>query len=377
MSEQAVLWRRAFHQKPELEFEVAETAQKVADLLRSFGLTVYENIGISGVVGALQKGQSKRSIALRADMDALPILEKNSFAHRSQNKHMHACGHDGHMAMLLGAAQKLSETSEFDGTVYFIFQPNEERGLGAQAMIDDGLFERFTIDAVYGMHNMPGLPAGQFFIKPGAIMAAEDNFKITIQGRGGHSSQPHNCIDPIVIGAKLVTALQSITSRMLDPLQSVVVSVTDFVTDGDVNVIADKVVITGDCRSFQEWVQAEIESNMENLVRAMCQAYGADYEFEYHNNFYPTINDLDATQAAIAAATAVVGPEKIEQNCLPITASEDFSSMLRVKPGAYILIGNGEGRPMLHTGLYDFNDEIMETGINYWVKLVEQQLGDQ
>jgi amidohydrolase len=373
-----IRWRKDFHQYPELEFDVATTASKVANLLSSFGIKVHSSIGISGLVGTLKCGSSSNAIGLRADMDALPLYEQNTFTHCSRHEGMmHACGHDGHMAMLLGAARILANTKNFDGTVHFIFQPNEERGLGAQQMINDGLFERFDMQAVYGMHNMPRIQAKKLCMKSGPIMAAEDNFSIKVKGLGGHSSQPHHCIDPIVIGAKIVTALQTITSRMLDPFKAAVISVTNFKTNGATNVIASEVEITGDCRSFDETIQNTIAEKMEKLVCSLCAAYGASHEFSYDKLFYPTINTPQETEAAINAAYAVNGKSMVSPNCQAMTASEDFSSMLRVKPGAYIFIGNGldsHGGCMLHNTNYDFNDEILQTGINYWVTLVEQQL---
>jgi amidohydrolase len=378
MLKEIINWRRDFHKHPELEFDVHRSANIISDLLRSFDLKVYEKIGKTGVVGVLSQGSSDRAIGLRADMDALPLHEKNDFEHRSiyDNK-MHACGHDGHMAMLLGAAKQLSHTREFDGTVYFIFQPNEERGLGAQQMIDDGLFEKFPMQAVYGMHNMPGIDTGKICLRSGAIMGAEDNFLIKIKGVGGHSSTPHKCIDPIVIGTNIVNALQTIPSRMIDPLESVVVSVTDFKTDGSTNIIASEVEITGDCRCFHESVQDAVAESMQSIVSSICKAYGAEYEFEYKKLFYPTINTHQEYLAAAKAAIAVNGIEDVDTDCAPITASEDFSSMLRVKPGAYVLIGNGKhssGGCMLHNAHYEFNDDVLATGMQYWVKLVEQEL---
>lgn len=378
MLDDVIQWRRSFHQHPELEFDTHQTANTVHELLSSFGIEVHREIGRTGLVGVLKCGNSDRAIGLRADMDALPLHELNQVDYRSlDDGKMHACGHDGHMAMLLGAARQLAETKQFDGTVYFIFQPNEERGFGAQAMIDDGLFERFPMQAVYGMHNMPGIEAGKLCMKSGPIMAAEDSFKIVIKGQGGHSSQPHLCVDAITVGAEVVTALQTIRSRTLDPFSPAVVSVTEFKTDGQVNVIASEVEITGDCRSFDESVQDQIEKQMAALVSSICQAHGAGHQFEYRKLFYPTINSERETDAARRAALAVNGEPRVDLNCAPMTASEDFASMLRVKPGAYIFIGNGvdsEGGCMLHNSKYDFNDAILETGIRYWVALVEQEL---
>lgn len=378
MLDEIIQWRRDFHKEPELEFRVEKTAARVARLLNSFNIKVCDSIGQTGLVGILSCGTSDRAIGLRADMDALPITEANPFDYQSTHAGMmHACGHDGHMAMLLGAAFELSQTRDFNGTVYFIFQPNEERGLGAQAMIDDGLFTQFPMTQVFGMHNMPGIEAGKLCLREGPIMGAEDNFKIKIKGVGGHSSAPHKAIDPIVIGAQVVNALQTLPSRVIDPLEPVVVSVTDFKTNGHVNILASEVEITGDCRSFNEGVQDSLSRQMGQIVKGICDSYGADYDYEYKKVFFPTVNSSQGYQAAKQAALAVSGADAVDVDCKPITASEDFSSMLRVKSGAYILIGNGldsKGGCMLHTPDYDFNDEIISKGVAYWTTLVRQQL---
>jgi hippurate hydrolase len=279
--------------------------------------------------------------------------------------------------MLLGAAKHLSENRNFDGTVYFIFQPNEEHGLGAQAMIDDGLFERFPMQSVFGIHNMPGMEAGWLSMRSGPVMASEDNFVITIKGRGGHASQPHHHIDPLVIAAEIILALQTIVSRTINPEQQAVVSVTEIITDGAVNVIPSNVVIKGDCRCFGDEVRGLIESQMAQLVKGISSAHGATHDFDYIRLFHSTINDEEQTKAAYRAAVESVGKDKVEYNCKPLTISEDFSSMLRVKPGCYIFIGNGidsVGGCMLHNPNYDFNDDISETGVRYWSTLVQQKL---
>jgi amidohydrolase len=374
-------WRRQIHRHPETGFDVEQTASFVAKRLESFGLEVHSGIGQTGLVGVLRNGESNRAIGLRADMDALQIQEHNTFDHKSQNEgRMHACGHDGHSAMLLGAAKHLAATRNFDGTIYFIFQPNEEYGLGAQAMIDDGLFERFPMQSVFGIHNMPGMEAGRLAMRSGAVMASEDNFVITIKGRGGHASQPHHHIDPLVIGAEIILALQTIVSRTIDPEQQAVVSVTEIDTDGTVNVIPSNVVIKGDCRCFGDEVRGQIEKQMGQLVKGICSAHGADHVYEYIRLFHSTINDEVETNAARLAAEAAVGKDNVEFNCKPLTISEDFSSMLRVKKGCYIFIGNGidsVGGCMLHNPNYDFNDDIAETGVRYWTALVEQKLSLQ
>lgn len=372
-------WRRHIHRFPECGFEVNQTADFIAEKLESWGIEVVRNIGRTGLVGILKSGEGSASIGLRADMDALHIHEQNVFEHRSQHDgRMHACGHDGHSAMLLGAACHLARHRDFNGTVYFIFQPDEEHGCGAQAMIDDGLFERFSIDAVYGLHNLPGLPAGSFTVRPGSLMASESSFEIVIEGVGGHAAMPHTGIDPLVIGAQVILALQTIVSRSLSAIhETAVVSATEFVTNGTVNVIPSQVTIKGDCRCFTEATLARIEMRMEKIVAGICQAAGAAYRFEFINTFYPTVNSAEETGYAIAAAQKALGPEQVNGSCDPFTISEDFSSMLRVKPGCYALLGNGTesvGGCALHNPKYDFNDHILEKGAAYWITLVQDRL---
>lgn len=372
-------WRRHMHRFPECGFEVQQTSEFIAEKLQGWGIEVVRNIGQTGVVGVLRGGEASASIGLRADMDALHIHEQNTFEHCSRHDgKMHACGHDGHSAMLLGAACHLAKTRNFNGTVYFIFQPDEEHGQGAQAMIDDGLFERFQIDAVYGMHNLPGLPEGSFTLRPGSLMASESSFEITIEGVGGHAAMPHMAVDPIVIGAQVVLALQTVVSRNLSAIhETAVISATEFITNGTVNVIPSQVSIKGDCRCFTEDSLAKIESSMERIVAGICQAAGAGYRFEFINTFYPTINSAVETQYAIEAAEKVLGSDNVNGSCDPFTISEDFSSMLRVKPGCYALLGNGTesvGGCALHNPKYDFNDRILEKGASYWIQLVCDRL---
>lgn len=371
-------WRHDLHRYPELGFEETRTAALVSRELRDLGLEVHEGVGGTGVVAVLRKGGSDRAIGLRADMDALAIQEQNDFDHCSRHKgRMHACGHDGHTAMLLGAAELLAGTVEFDGTVVFIFQPAEEHGRGAIAMIEDGLFERFPVQAVYALHNMPSLPAGHFAVRPGPIMAAEDNFEITIHGKGGHAALPHLTVDPVVVGAEVVLALQTLISRTLDPAQNAVLSVTDFKTDGTVNVIADKVVLSGDTRSFIPAVQEQIEGTIHRIVSGICSAHGAKCDLVYDRVFAPTINSAAETEKAVAVARALVGDDKVDGACAPLMASEDFGAMLQQKPGCYLLLGNGGEGPGgcgLHSPHYDFNDDILLTGARFWARLVQEEM---
>ena len=372
-----VAWRHALHRCPELGFELNETAGYIERQLRELGIETHSEIGQVGLVGVLRKGDSNRAIGLRADMDALKIQELNTFEYRSKTEgHMHACGHDGHSAMLLGAAEAL-RSLDFDGTVYFVFQPNEEHGLGAQAMIDDGLFDRFPMDAIYGMHNMPGRPAGQLAMKPDGIMAGEDNFSLTIVGRGGHASQPHQHIDPLVISAEIILAMQSIVARSIDPAEQAVVSVTEIEADGTVNVVPSIVTIKGDCRSFKRDVSETIERRLGELAQGICQAHGAELRFSYQRVFHATTNHPAETEHALAAAQATNPAELVEYPCDAMTASDDFASMLLEKEGAYVFIGNGTdsvGGCALHNPHYDFNDEILVTGVRFWINLVQQQL---
>ena len=372
-----VAWRHALHRCPELGFELNETAGYIERQLRELGIETHSEIGQVGLVGVLRKGDSNRAIGLRADMDALKIQELNTFEYRSKTEgHMHACGHDGHSAMLLGAAEAL-RSLDFDGTVYFVFQPNEEHGLGAQAMIDDGLFDRFPMDAIYGMHNMPGRPAGQLAMKPDGIMAGEDNFSLTIVGRGGHASQPHQHIDPLVISAEIILAMQSIVARSIDPAEQAVVSVTEIEADGTVNVVPSIVTIKGDSRSFKRDVSETIERRLGELAQGICQAHGAELRFSYQRVFHATTNHPAETEHALAAAQATNPAELVEYPCDAMTASDDFAHMLLEKQGAYVFIGNGSdsvGGCALHNPHYDFNDEILVTGVRFWINLVQQQL---
>ena len=373
-------WRHDLHKHPEFGFEEKRSSDFIADKLQDFGIQVVRNIGKTGLIGILQKGNSERSIGLRADMDGLKIQEQNSFEYRScHDGLMHACGHDGHSSMLLGAAKQLATEGNFNGTVYFIFQPAEEHGKGALAMIDDGLFERYKIDAIYGLHNLPGLAEGSFAIRPGSIMASESGFEINIHGKGGHAAMPSMGVDAMLVGAQVVVALQSIVSRNLSVLREpAVVSVTEFITDGTVNVIPSNVTIKGDCRCFSDEAVGKISNSMERIVAGICAAAGADYQFDFSTTFPSTINSLAETQHAILAARKALGENQVNGNCDPFTISEDFANMLRVKQGCYGLLGNGggpDGGCALHNPNYDFNDKILIKGAAYWVQLVEDQLG--
>ncbi len=381
LNAEMINWRHDFHQYPELGFQEYRTASVVAEQLRSFGLEVHEGIGKTGVVGVLKRGNGTKSIGLRADMDALAITEANEFAHKSRHDgQMHACGHDGHTAMLLGAAKYLAENGQFDGTVVFIFQPAEEHGKGALAMIEDGVFERFPVTAIYGIHNMPSLATGHFAIRSGPIMACEDNFEIVIHGKGSHAALPHLGIDPIVVGAEIVTSLQSIISRTLNPVDNGVISVTDFSVAATRNVIPEKVILRGDVRAFTPDIQARIESSMERIVSGICAAYGATYDFVYTREFVATINSEPEADIAVAVAREIVGDDGVYADCAPIMASEDFGFFLNHLPGCYVLLGNGGEGPGgcgLHSPHYDFNNEILTTGAAFWAQLVHDQLNPE
>ena len=371
-------WRRDIHKHPELGFREQRTAAKIAEALKGMGIETHEGIGGTGVVGVLRRGERQRSIGLRADIDALPIEEANDFAHRSvHSAQFHGCGHDGHTAMLLAAAETLAAKDTLDGTVNFVFQPNEENGLGALAMIRDGLFERFPMDAVYGMHNMPGIPAGHIAVRKGEMMTFEDNFVIRIKGLGGHASMPNRTRDPVVVAAEIISALQTIIARSLNPMMSGVVSVTEVHTDGARNVIPSNVTIKGDTRGLSDDTQALIENRMRDIVVNIGKAHGVEATLEYTHEFIVLKNTGPETDLAVQAAIDTVGAEHVNPACEPAACSEDFAQMLRERPGCYVLIGNGteghNGRP-LHNPGYDFNDDVLATGAAYWVRLAENIL---
>ena len=370
-------WRRDIHAHPEIAFEEHRTAQIVADKLESFGIEVETGIAGTGVVGTLRKGMGNRSIGLRADLDALLINETNDFEYKSKNPgQMHACGHDGHTTMLLGAAKYLSEQGNFDGTVNFIFQPAEENEGGGRAMIEDGLFDKYPVESVYGMHNIPGMPVGSFAIKPGPIMAAFDIFNLKVIGRGGHAAMPQTTVDPIIVGTKIIDAFQAIISRSIDPQEPSVLSVTQFHGGDAYNVIPNQVEIKGCTRCFSPNVQKKLEDEMRQISESICKAYGADCEFHYEHRYPATINSEEEANLAGQVAQEIVGEERVNLSPKPGMGSEDFAYMLQEKPGSYIWIGNGdgEGSCMIHNPGYDFNDEILPIGATYWVKMAEEIL---
>ena len=370
-------WRRDIHAHPEIAFEEHRTAEIVAEKLKSFGIEVETGIAGTGVVGTLKRGTGNRSIGLRADLDALLINEANEFEHKSKNPgKMHACGHDGHTVMLLGAAKYLAEQGNFDGTVNFIFQPAEENEGGGKAMIDDGLFDKYPVESIYGMHNIPGMPVASFAIKPGPIMAAFDVFNVKIIGKGGHAAMPQTTIDPIIIGTKIVDAYQSIVSRYIDPQEPAVLSVTQFHAGDAYNVIPNDIEIKGCTRCFSPKIQKQLEDQMHQITKSICEAYGASYEFEFEHRYPATINSEEESEIAGKVAQQVVGEERVNLSPTPGMGSEDFAYMLQEKPGSYIWIGNGdgEGSCMVHNPGYDFNDEILPIGATYWVKMAEEIL---
>jgi hippurate hydrolase len=373
-------WRRDLHAHPEIAFEEVRTAAFVADKLASWGIEVHRGLAKTGVVGVLRgKGGGARAIGLRADMDALPMEEGNDFAHRSRHPgRMHACGHDGHTAMLLGAARYLIETLDFDGTVYLIFQPAEENEGGGRVMVEEGLFERFPAEAVYGLHNMPGLSVGKVALRTGPAMAAFDIFEITVAGIGAHGAMPHLGIDPIVVGSQIVTALQTIASRRTDPLESVVVSVTQFHAGDTWNVIPQEASLRGTVRTFKQGIQDEVEQDLRRIAQGVCDAHGARMDLRYERRYPALVNTSKEAELAAAVAARVVGAENVSVDAPPIMGSEDFAYMLAAKPGCYVWLGNGaEGGPggcSVHNPRYDFNDDAAAIGASYWARLVETAL---
>jgi hippurate hydrolase len=373
-------WRRDLHAHPELLFDVHRTAASVADKLKTFGCDeVVPGIGRTGVVGVIKgrkgaDGGRVRVIGLRADMDALPIEEAVDRPYKSTIAgKMHACGHDGHTAMLLGAAKYLAETRNFAGTAVVIFQPAEEGGGGGKEMVADGLMERFGIEEVYGMHNYPGLPVGQFAMRVGPIMAAADHLVIEIEGRGGHAARPHLTIDPILVGAQMVNQLQSIVSRNVDPLESGVVSICMFQAGSTDNVIPQKALLRGTCRSLTNEVQDLLERRVGEVVEGVARLHGAKAKLTYSRGYPVTRNHPAQTAFAASVAGEIVGPDRVDEDVVPVMGAEDFSFMLNARPGAFIFVGNGDSAG-LHHPEYDFNDDVIPIGASYWVRLVERAM---
>jgi hippurate hydrolase len=372
-----VAWRRDIHAHPELGFEESRTSDSVADKLASFGLDVHRGLAKTGIVATLRAGTSNRAIGLRADMDALPIQEANTFDHCSRHAgKMHACGHDGHTAMLLGAARYLAENPTFEGRVHFIFQPAEEGLGGARAMIAEGLFERFPMDNVYGMHNSPGMPAGTFAIRPGPMMAGGAFFDIAVDGVGAHGARPEHSVDPVIVASHITTALQTIVARNTKPVDTAVVSVTQIQTGDAYNVIPQTALMKGTVRAFDRDTMVLIERRMRDIAAGVGQGLGASVTVDFRETFAPVVNTASETEIAADAAADLVGEDNVERNRSLIMGSEDFSYMLEACPGAYIRIGNGagEGSCQVHNPAYDFNDEILSLGASYWARLVARKL---
>lgn len=369
-------WRRQLHANPEFGFEEKQTAAFVAAKLREFGLDdVAEGVGGTGVVGTLTRGSGNRSIALRADMDALRIAEQGEHAHRSRSPGvMHACGHDGHTTMLLGAAKLLAAEGGFDGTVRFLFQPAEEWGKGALAMLADGLLERFPFEEIYGLHNAPGLAVGRFKTRAGPFMSAEDNFEIVLRGVGGHAARPHSGNEVLVAACALVTNLQTIVSRRLSPTDIGVVSVTELLTDGTRNALPGLARILGDARSFRPEISAEIEKQMGVIVEGTALAYNVTAELSYTREFVPLVNDEALVQEALTAARTVFGGDGVAIAREPMTGSEDFARLLEHVPGCFAYVGNGEASSPLHNPTYDFNDEGLIHGARFHAAITRQRL---
>jgi hippurate hydrolase len=376
--------RRDIHAHPELCFEEVRTADLVAAKLTEWGIPVHRGLGKTGVVGIVKKGSSSRALGLRADMDALPMQEFNTFPHTSRHAgKMHACGHDGHTAMLLAAAQHLAAHRNFDGTVYLIFQPAEEGGGGAREMITDGLFDKFPMEAVFGMHNWPGAPVGTFSLSPGPVMASSNEFKITVRGKGSHAALPHNGIDPVPIACQMVQAFQTIITRNKKPVDAGVISVTMIHAGEATNVVPDRCELQGTVRTFSVEVLDMIERRMRQVAEHVCAAHEAQCEFEFARNYPPTINSESEALFARAVMADIVGESSVQAQ-EPTMGAEDFAYMLQAKPGAYCFIGNGDGAHremghgggpcMLHNPSYDFNDDLIPLGATYWVRLAEAWL---
>jgi len=375
MHAEIIAWRRDLHAHPELLFDVHRTAGIVADKLKTFGCDeVVTGIGKTGVVGVIRGGKgpgSAKTIGLRADMDALPIAEQTNLPYRSTVPgKMHACGHDGHTSMLLGAAKYLAATRDFAGTAVVIFQPAEEGGGGGREMVRDGVMERFAIEEVYGMHNAPGLPVGAFAIRPGALLAASDRIIIDIEGHGGHAAKPHKCVDTILVGAQIINQIQSIVARNVDPIDSAVVSICVFQAGDTGNVIPQTAHLRGTARSLTPAVRDRLEQRLHEIVEGTARLYGASAKLTYHRDYPVTRNHERQTAFAVSVAAQVAGGERVDAAAAPVMGGEDFSFMLEARPGAFIFVGNGDSAG-LHHPAYDFNDKTIPIGVAYWAKLVE------
>lgn len=377
--------RRTIHAHPELSYEEFKTADLVAEKLTSWGIPIIRGMGVTGVVGIIKNGTSNRGVGLRADMDALPVQEMNSFEHKSRHEgKMHACGHDGHTTMLLGAAHYLAHHKSFDGTVYVIFQPAEEGAGGAKRMMDEGLFEQCPMEAVFGMHNWPGSPAGTMGVVPGPMMASSNEFELTIKGKGSHAAQPHLSIDPVMVAVQIAQSWQTIISRNKNPLDAGVLSVTQIHSGSGTNIVPDSASMIGTVRTFTMETLDLIEKRMGEIAQHTAEAFGATVEFKFHRNYPPLINHEIETEFALGVMEDVVGKDGTLKKIAPTMGSEDFAFMLLEKPGCYVFIGNGDGDHRmaghglgpcnLHNPSYDFNDELLPIGASYWVRLAEKFL---
>ena len=378
--ENMTAWRRDLHAHPELGFEEHRTSSLVAEKLKAWGLEVHQGLGKTGVVGTLRVGNATQSIGLRADMDALPMAENNTFSHKSMTPNvMHACGHDGHTTMLLGAAKYLAESKNFEGCVHFIFQPGEEGVGGAKAMVDEGLFDQFPCDSVYGMHNRPGLAVGKFGMRAGAAMAGGALFDIVVRGNGSHGARPESGTDPVIIAAHIATAAQTIVSRNTSPQETAVLSITQIQSGDAYNVIPHTAIMKGTARTFSNDVMSLIETNINKLSKNIAEGMGAVAEVDFRKTFPPLINSEDEINFAGDVAAAIVGETNINRNSNRVMGSEDFAYMSNLIPGGYVTIGQGEGKwnCEVHNPYYDFNDEVLPLGASYWAKLVETKLAKE
>ncbi len=377
--------RRDIHAHPELNYEEQRTSDLVAAKLQEWGIPILRGMGKTGVVGIIANGSGKRAIGLRADIDALPVQELNTFAHKSQHEgKMHACGHDGHTTMLLGAAHYLSQNRNFDGTVYVIFQPAEEGGRGAEAMINDGLFQKCPMDAVFGMHNWPGIAVGTFGVTPGPMMASSNEFEVTVKGRASHAAQPHKSIDPVMIAVQLAQSWQTIVSRNANPNDAAVLSITQIHAGSATNIIPDDATLIGTVRTFSTDVLDLIENRMRTIANHTAAAFDARVEFKFNRNYPPLVNHAKETAFAADVLRSIVGDAQVNDKVEPTMGAEDFAFMLPAKPGCYVFIGNGEGDHRdaghglgpcnLHNPSYDFNDTLLPIGATYWVRLAEAYL---